>query len=141
MGAGGTTLAFNLAHGLFLALVFAGLLKAWPDRPTLQQAIVVLLVMQGLAFGLDLWSLEHWPVARVNERADHLLGRVVLVHLSIIAGMVSYAVFDTEWSFFAVFAGFKILSDAATFLPRAAAAGDSKAPPRWLVSFTRLFPK
>jgi len=136
----GTTLAFNLAHGLFLALVLAGLLKAWPDLATLQQAIVVLLVMQGLAFGIDLWSLEQWPVARVNERADHLLGRVVLVHLSIIAGMVSYAVFDTEWAFFAVFAGFKVLSDAATFLPRGAVAADQKAPPRWLAAVARWFP-
>jgi Family of unknown function (DUF6498) len=136
----GTTLAFNLAHGLFLALVFAGLLKAWPDVATLQQAILVLFVMQGLAFGLDLWSLEQWPVARVNERADHLLGRVVLVHLSIIAGMVGYAVFDTEWAFFAVFAGFKVLSDAATLLPRAAVATDAKAPPRWLTAVMRRFP-
>jgi len=136
----GTTLAFNLAHGLFLALVLAGLLKAWPDLATLQQAIVVLLVMQALAFGVDLWSLEQWPVARVNERADHLLGRVVLVHLSIIAGMVSYAVFDTEWAFFAVFAGFKVLSDAATLLPRAAVAADSKAPPGWLAAIARRLP-
>ena len=50
--------------------------------------VAELLGGQGLAFGVDLWTLERWPARRVNECADYLPGRVVLVHLSIIAGMV-----------------------------------------------------
>jgi hypothetical protein len=115
------TLAFNLAHGLFLGMVLLLVLKAAPDIAALEQAFVVLLVMQGLAFGVDLWTLDQWPVARVAERAGHLLGRVVLVHLSIIAGMIAFAIFDEAWTFFAVFAGLKGLSDVAQFLPRARA--------------------
>jgi Family of unknown function (DUF6498) len=116
-----TTLAFNLAHGLFLGMVLLLVLKATPDVAALEQAFFVLLVMQGLAFGFDLWSLDQWPVARVAERAGHLLGRVVLVHLSLIAGMITFAIFDEAWTFFAVFAGLKGLSDVAQFLPRARA--------------------
>jgi hypothetical protein len=93
------TLTFNVAHGLFLGMV-------------------LLLVLKGLAFGFDLWTLDQWPLARVTERAGHLLGRVVLVHLSIIAGMIAFAIFDEAWTFFAVFAGLKGLSDVAQFLPR-----------------------
>jgi Family of unknown function (DUF6498) len=112
------TLAFNVAHGLFLGVVLLLVLKAAPDLAALEQAFFVLLVMQGLAFGFDLWTLDQWPIERVAERAGYLLGRVVLVHLSIIAGMISFAVFDEAWTFFAVFAGLKGLSDLAQFLPR-----------------------
>jgi hypothetical protein len=137
----GTTLAFTLAHGLFLALVFAGVLDAWPERAALREGVLALLLLQGLAFGMDLWSLDQWPAARVNERANHLLGRVVLVHVSIIAGMVAYAMFEREWAFFAVFAGLKGLSDAAQFVPRPqVAATPSAPPPRWLAALVRLFP-
>lgn len=114
----GITLAFNLAHGLFLGMVLLLVLKSAPDLAALEQAFFVLLVMQGLAFGFDLWTLDQWPLERVTERAGHLLGRVVLVHLSIIAGMISFAIFDEPWTFFAVFAGLKGLSDVAQFVPR-----------------------
>jgi hypothetical protein len=137
----GTALAFTAAHGVFLVLVFAMVTKFWPDLATLRQALLALIVMQGLAFGLDLWTLDEWPASRVNERADHLLGRVVLVHLSIIAGMIGFAIFDTEWAFFAVFAGLKALSDIGQLLPRAAAAPTPSAPPRWLAAVMRRFPR
>lgn len=137
----GTALAFTLAHGAFLALVFAIVAAIWPDPAALRQAVLMLLVVQGVAFGVDLWTLEQWTAARVNERADQLLGRVVLVHLSIIAGMGLYAIVDTTWAFFAVFAGFKALSDAAQFLPRAAVAVDPAAPPRWLAAIMRRVPR
>ena len=113
------TLVFNLAHGLFLGMVLLLVLKAAPDVAALEQAFFVLLVMQGLAFGFDLWTLDQWPLDRVTERAGHLLGRVVLVHLSLLAGMIAFAIFDEPWTFFAVFAGLKGLSDVAQFLPRA----------------------
>ncbi len=112
------TLVFNLAHGLFLGLVLLLVLKSAPDLAALEQAFFALLVLQGLAFGFDLWTLDQWPLARLTERAGHLLGRVVLVHLSIIAGMIAFAIFDEAWTFFAVFAGLKGLSDVAQFLPR-----------------------
>lgn len=112
------TLVFNLAHGLFLGMVVLLVLKSAPDVVALEQAFYVLLAMQGLAFGFDLWTLEQWPGDRVSALAGHLLGRVVLVHLSIIAGMVAFAVFEEAWTFFAVFAGLKGLSDVAQLLPR-----------------------
>lgn len=135
-----TALVFTVAHGAFLILIFALVTKVAPDLGELRQGLIALAVVQGLAFGVDLWTLEQWPAARVNERADHMLGRVVLVHVSIIAGMFAFAFFDTQWAFFACFAGLKALSDAAQFLPRAA-AGDPSKPPRWLAAIANRFPK
>jgi hypothetical protein len=112
-----TTLAFNVVHGVFLAAVLLIVVKVAPDLASLRQAALALLAMQGLAFGLDLWTLDQWPVGRMDERANHLLGRVVLVHLSLLVGLITYAVFDKEWAFFACFAGLKGLSDLSQFLP------------------------
>ena len=60
-------------------------------------------------------------IAPSRSWGESPLGRVVLVHLSIIAGMIAFAIFDEAWTFFAVFAGLKGLSDIAQFLPRARA--------------------
>ncbi len=136
----GTAIPFTLAHGVMLGAVFVVVVKASPDMADLQQAIVALLVFQGLAFGIDLWTLDRWPAHRVNERADHLLGRVVLVHLSIIAGMILAAWLDQPGAFFAFFVGCKVLADLTQFLPRINTAPGS-APPRWLSVLMRRFPK
>jgi Family of unknown function (DUF6498) len=135
----GTAIPFTLAHGVMLAAVFAAVVKAAPDLANLRQAVLALLVVQGLAFGVDLWTLERWPAHRVNERADYLLGRVVLVHLSIIAGMVLAAWLDRPGAFFAFFVGCKVLSDLTQFLPRIDTAPGS-APPRWLSAVMRKLP-
>ena len=136
----GTAIPFTLAHGAFLALLFAMVLELTPDLADLRRAIVLLVVMQGLAFGVDLWTLADWPVAHVNERADHLLGRVVLVHLSIIAGMFLLAWLGRPDAFFAFFVSCKVLSDATSLLPRAD-PGTPGAPPRWLSRIMRRFPR
>lgn len=136
----GTAIPFTLAHGVMLGAVFVVVVKASPDMADLQQAIVALLVFQGLAFGIDLWTLDRWPAHRVNERADYLLGRVVLVHLSIIAGMILAAWLDRPGAFFAFFVGCKVLADLTQFLPRINTAPGG-APPRWLSALMRRFPK
>ena len=135
----GSAIPFTLAHGVMLAAVFAAVVKVAPDLANLRQAVFALLVVQGLAFGVDLWTLERWPAHRVNERADFLLGRVVLVHLSIIAGMVLAAWLDRPGAFFAFFVGCKVLSDLTQFLPRIDTSPGS-APPRWLSAVMRKLP-
>ncbi len=136
----GTALVFTLAHGAMLALFLGLVFQLAPDLGNLRQAILALLAVQGLAFGVDLWTLERWPARRVDERADHLMGRVVLVHLSIIAGVVLAAWLDRPAAFFAFFVGCKVLSDVTQFLPRVDTAPGS-APPRWLSAVMRRFPK
>jgi hypothetical protein len=131
---------FTLAHGLFLLPVFLIITKLTPDPEQLRQAARALLVLQGLAFGVDLWSLDRWPAARVNERADHLLGRVALVHLSIIFGMFLFAWLEREIAFFGFFVGCKLLADLSSFLPKPD-QGTPERPPRWLAAIMRHFPR
>lgn len=131
---------FTLAHAAMLGVVFAVVLDTRPDGAALRQAALALVVMQGLAFGADLWTLADWPLTRVNERADYLLGRVVLVHLSILAGMFLAASLDRPAAFFWFFVGCKVLSDLTRLLPRVD-QGTPGAPPRWLAAIMRRFPR
>lgn len=135
-----TTVPFSIAHGLMLVAVFALVLNVAPDAGHLRQAAVALVVMQGLAFGVDLWTLADWPVARVNERADHLTGRVVMVHLAILIGMVAFAWLHRPGAFFAFFVGCKLLADATALLPRVD-PGTPDRPPRWLAAIMRHVPR
>ena len=134
-----TAILFTLAHGVMLGALFLMVTKVGPDLGHLRQAVVGLLAMQGTAFAVDLWSLPEWPPQRMNDRADHLLGRVVLVHLSIIVGMFAFAWLERPGSFFAFFVGCKVLSDLSQFLPRVD-QGTPDAPPRWLLAVSRYFP-
>lgn len=131
---------FTLAHGLFLGLILILVTKLTPDLEQLRRAALALLAFQGLAFGVDLWSLESWPPARVNERADHLMGRVVLVHLSIILGMFLFLWLERPGAFFAFFVGCKVIGDLTQLLPKVD-QGTPEAPPRWLAGLMRRFPK
>lgn len=124
-----TTLAFTIAHGVFLAMIFGAVLKAGPETERLRAAVLPLAVLQAAAFGVDLWTLSAWPPARVRAQADHLLGRVVLVHLSLLVGLFLQAALDCPWAFFACFAALKGLSDLAQFLPRSWAVAGPPAPP------------
>lgn len=135
-----TAVPFTLAHGLFLAFIFGVVTKLAPDPNQLRQAALGLLVVQGVSFGLDLWTLDRWPAARVNERADHLMGRVVLVHLTIIVGMFVAAWLDRPESFFGFFVGCKLLGDVTQFLPKVD-QGTPDQPPRWLAGIMRRFPR
>jgi hypothetical protein len=135
-----TAVPFTLAHGLFLAFILAMVTGLSPDLAHLRQAVMAMAAVQGLAFGLDLWSLGAWPAGRVNERADHLMGRVVLVHLSIIAGVFVAAWLDRPEGFFGFFVGCKVLADVTQLLPRPD-QGTPDRPPRWLAAVMRYVPK
>lgn len=134
------TVPFTIAHGLMLAAVFALVLKVAPDLAHLRQAALALVVMQGLAFGADLWTLADWPVARVNERADYLTGRVVMVHLTIVVGMFAFLWLNRPDAFFAFFVGCKVLADVTSLLPRVD-QGTPDRPPRWLAAVMRRIPR
>ncbi|MEZ5419746.1 MAG: DUF6498-containing protein [Vicinamibacterales bacterium] len=123
-----TTLAFTIAHGVFLAVLFTTVLQTRPDAGTLRAAALPLVALQAVALGADLWTLHAWPQAQVLAQADHMLGRVVLVHLSLPLGMLLFAAADREWAFFACFATLKGLSDLAQVLVRPWARAASAAP-------------
>jgi hypothetical protein len=131
-----TTIAFNIGHLIFLFAVMGFILPGGPDLQAIQQGLTLILVCHGLALTFDLRRLDEWPFARLKKQANLLIGRVVLVHLAILGGMVFLAFRNTTDSFFGVFLGLKFLSDLGTILPQY----DPREPPRWLVTVMKRIP-
>ena len=57
-----------------LVLVFAAVLDIQPDLDQLRQAAVALLALQGMAFGIDLWTLAELA-GRPGQRTRRLPAR------------------------------------------------------------------
>lgn len=133
----GTSLAFSLAQGVFLAFVLFGVIDQMPDRNHVRQGAAVILVAHLLALAVDTRGLASWPFAQLRDQAQRMMGRVVLVHLAILGGMVFLASRGTPGAFFSVFIALKFLADAGTLMPRYE-PGDE--PPRLLVWMTSVFP-
>jgi hypothetical protein len=131
------SLLFTLAHGIFLAalLFIMRIPVTWAQ---VRQGAGGVLLFLALAFLLDLPGLRYRSFAWVKGQAGAMLGRVVLIHLALIAGVFSAGISgDNRWIFLP-FALFKLAVDLLRLLP-APAAGEE--PPGWLLAFIALFPK
>jgi hypothetical protein len=131
---------FVVAHGLFLAVIIGGILQTTIDRAALAQGVLGLVVVEGLALVVDLTGLSTWPFARLRQRAEHLLGRVVLVQLAIIGGMIYFAYRDTPEAFFGAFLALKVVADLGGLIPRTETVATSATPPWWLAAVMRHLP-
>jgi hypothetical protein len=121
---------FSFAQAIFLALVMWGLLRLPIEREALTSGVIGVAAFSLVAFIADLRDLRSWPFAAVKEIAGIALGRVVLVHLSIIGGMALFAWREEPRSFFGVFLALKLVADLGSLLPRV--QSDAERPPRWL---------
>ena len=91
------------------------------------------LGFQAIGLGADMVGLRERSFAWMQGITNHYLGRVVLIHLSIIGGAAAAAYLDTPTSFFAVFGGLKLLADLGRWLPTREAVLP-EVPPRWMVA-------
>ena len=116
-----TSIAFTIAQGIFLALVL-GMLVERPDMAAVKQGALGILTCQAGALTLDAIHLDRWPFARLKDQAQRVMGRVMLVHMAILGGMLFFAWKGQPESFFAVFIWLKFIADAGSFLPQVQAA-------------------
>lgn len=133
-----TSLAFSLVQGVFLAFFLTGILDAVPNRDHVRQGASAVLVAHLLALAVDARRLPTWPFAQLRDQAQRMLGRVLLVHLAILGGMMFLAARGTPDAFFSIFIALKFLADLGTLMPRYE-PGDR--PPRLLVWLMGFFPK
>ena len=124
------SIGFTVGHGVFLALVLGLLLPDSVNRADLLSGVQWMLAAQTASLVLDLWFLAGWPFAEIRARTNWMLGRVVMVHLSVLLGMFLYAAMDQPWWFFSVFVTLKALLDISGLLPR----WQPKESPAWLSS-------
>ena len=132
-----TSLAFTLAHGVFLAIVISRLPEGSVVREDVVRGVQWMLAAQAASLMLDLWRIGVWPFAEVRARTEWVLGRVVVVHLSILVGMFLFMAFDRPAWFFTLFLVFKAMMDIGSLLPR----WEPKEPPAFLVHVMNSVPK
>jgi Family of unknown function (DUF6498) len=128
------SLFFSAAHGIMLAAILFVLTKNgkadeigvnWSEVGTGCRNVAIFLVMDFLA---SLPGLRKKTFLEIERVADWNLGRVFLVHLTIIFGMLGVALTGATKAFFAVFMAMKTLGDLGTIIPQ----WQPKAPPVWL---------
>ncbi|KUI34311.1 hypothetical protein AU195_19420 [Mycobacterium sp. IS-1496] len=132
-----TGFAFCAAHGVFLGVILflldrngkSGFAEIdWRSVGVGCAGVVILLAVD---FLVDLPGLRRLPFHQLEQTANQGVGRVIVVHLTLIFGMVGVAVTGAPSTFFGVFIVLKTLFAISTALPQ----WEPEAAPTW---FSRL---
>ena len=129
-----TSLAFSVAHGVFLgAIIF--LLDHNGEHPlaevnwrSVELGCTTVLIFVVIDFIVDLLSLRRWSFRELEQTAYLGLGRIVVVQLTLIIGFVGIAVTDAPTALFGTFVVLKTLFALSTALPQ----WEPVVAPHWL---------
>ena len=129
-------LIFSLAHGVFVIVLPLILASNHPDDPRWQISLAQLRIgvaavgsFLGLGLLADLPTLPTWSFARLRAYAQARLGRVLILHLTIIFGMFAVMLTESPFGLLLVLVGLKTLADVGGVLARAEPLSDK--PPAW----------
>jgi uncharacterized protein DUF6498 len=116
-------LAFVLVHGVFLFALVALVLPETPDggtvdREALRQGALATSGFLALGFLVDLAGLRRRPFAWIRSMAEGAFSRIVIVHMTIIIGMIAAMLFHRARPLFTVFVGLKLLADISAHVPQ-----------------------
>lgn len=139
-----TSLAFCAAHGIFLGAILA--LLAHNDAPAFQLldldwrsigwGCLSVLLFLTLDFLLALVDLRRWSFRDVEQTANIGLGRVMVVHLTLLLGFAGIAATDAPSTLFGVFVVLKTLAALSAVVPQ----WEPDRPPRWLSDLMNRLP-
>ncbi|HEV2803621.1 MAG TPA: DUF6498-containing protein [Chthoniobacterales bacterium] len=129
-------LAFTVAHGVFLGAL--GLImiskhhspEARIDVHSLLAGLTAIAFFQVADFGFDLVWLRTQPFAWIERLGNLSLSRVLVIHLTIVGGMMAMMFTGANRNFFAVFIFLKTMLNFSLAVPQY----QPKTPPRWLSS-------
>jgi len=134
-------ITFTVAHGIFLGMLLFMLTMNRPDLGvlvdpgSLEIGTAAIVVFLAVGFLVDVPSLAQRPFRWLERLVERSLGRVVVLHLVIIFGMVGLALTDSPMGLLGVFAGFKALVEIGGIFPEKEAGPE---PPVWLRWMNRL---
>jgi Family of unknown function (DUF6498) len=128
-----TSLVFSAAHGLFLGVILFVLDHngqadlAGVDWRSVKLGSLYVLVALAIDFVVDLLTLRRWSFFRIEQMANRSLGRVAVVHLTLVLGMFGAAMTDAS-ALFGVFVVLKTMYSLSMALPQ----WEPATPPDWL---------
>lgn len=137
-----TSMVFCGAHALFLGVILLLLnLNGHRGIAEVNWGNIALGCLWVLAFLLadfllDLPSLRRWPFWQIEQTADRGLGRVVVIHLTLIFGLFGVAITDAPSAFFGVFVVLKSLVALSFALPQ----WNPEHPPEWFSAVMNRLP-
>jgi hypothetical protein len=116
-------LGFLLVHGVFLLVLVAVVLPETADggtvdREALRQGVLGTSAFLALGFLVDLVGLRRRPFAWIRSMAEGTFARIVIVHMTIIIGMIAAMLFHRARPLFTVFVGLKLLADISAHVPQ-----------------------
>ncbi|MGV0741951.1 DUF6498-containing protein [Mycolicibacterium sp. XJ870] len=136
------SLSFCAAHGVFLGVILmllnhngVGHLAEIDWRSAGFGCLYVLLFL-AIDFLVDLISLGRWPFWQLEQTTNHAIGRVMVIHLTLLIGFVGIAVTGAPDTFFGVFVVLKTLSSLSFALPQ----WTPSQPPKWLSGIMNRVP-
>jgi hypothetical protein len=118
-----TSLVFSAAHGLFLGVILFVLDHngngdlAGVDWRSVKLGALYVFIALTIDFVVDLPGLRQWSFSQIEATANRSLGRVVVVHLTLVVGMFGAAMTDAS-VLFGVFVVLKTLYGLSTALPQ-----------------------
>ncbi|HET6734887.1 DUF6498-containing protein [Mycobacterium sp.] len=128
-----TSLVFCAAHGLFLGGILFVLAHngqgdlVGVDWHSVKLGGLYVLIALAVDFVVDLIGLRQWSFWQIEATANRSLGRVIVVHLTIVFGMFAAALTDFS-ALFGVFVFLKTMYALSTALPQ----WEPATPPQWL---------
>lgn len=128
-----TSLVFSAAHGLFLGVILFMLGHngqsdlADVDWRSVELGCVGVLIILAIDFFVDLASLRQWSFWQIEQTANQSLGRVIVVHLTLVLGMFGAVMTDAS-ALFGVFVVLKTLYALSMALPQ----WEPTTAPNWL---------
>lgn len=137
----GVVIPFTLVHGIFLALLLLLFLPrefgaaSGASLPDLGKGAVGVLAFLVLGLAIDLVSLRDRSFRWLEVVTQKAMGRIFVVHLTILFGMGAAAFFHAPSALFAAFAGLKTLADLGSAFPHKELGLE---PPRWAGLLDRL---
>lgn len=132
------SLVFTFGQAIFLGLILWKVLDLPIEWEALENGAIGVGIFQVAAVVLDLRVVRTTPFAQLKGLAERALGRVVLVHLSVIGGMALLAWWGEPRSFFGIFVVLKLLADLGGVLPQIQPTSE---PPRWITWAVARFGK
>jgi hypothetical protein len=128
-----TSLVFSAAHGLFLGVILFMLDHngqgdlAGVDWRSVKLGSLYVLIALAIDFVADLRGLRRWSFWQVEQTANRSLGRVAVVHLTLVLGMFGAAMTDAS-ALFGVFVVLKTMYSLSMALPQ----WEPETAPNWL---------
>ncbi|MDY7000013.1 MAG: DUF6498-containing protein [Actinomycetota bacterium] len=129
-----TTVVFCVAHGLFLAAMLALLSRTGGQdmaSVTWRSAAggcLIVLALLAVDLAADLPRIDGWSFSQLERIADLSIGRVAVVHLTLVFGMLAIVLTDAPTALFGVFVALRAMYQLSVVLPQ----WEPATPPAWL---------